>query len=274
MSQMRSSHVSFVLALCAFLLYSIYSQCSEQNQLMLLGTISAGGSNSRAIIRNQVTGKLKTYSQGDVIPLGDGGYATIAGVSSCMVILKGNLGYETLECDNIPFERTFKVPSPLASFDIIDEAQGHNIKLREGINYDNFQSEFENAILSASKRYHVDPCLVKAVIKVESNFNPRAVSPKKAMGMMQLIPETASIYGVGDPFDPEDNIDGGVRHLRDLIEYFGGDLELVLSAYNAGKDAVIRYGYDIPPYPETEAYVQKVLAYYDDIKDTGNMSWR
>ena len=274
MSQMRSSHVSFVLALCAFLLYPIYSQCSEQNQLMLLGTIGAGGSTSRAIIKNHVTGKLKTYSQGDVIPLGDGEYATIAGVSSCMVILKGNLRYETLECDNIPFEKTFKVPSPLASFDIVDEAQGHGIKLREGINYDNFQSEFENAILSASKRYHVDPCLVKAVIKVESNFNPRAVSPKKAMGMMQLIPETASIYGVGDPFDPEDNIDGGVRHLRDLIEYFGGDLELVLSAYNAGKDAVIRYGYDIPPYPETEAYVQQVLAYYDDIKDTGNVSWR
>jgi hypothetical protein len=241
---------------------------------MLLGTIGARGSNSRAIIKNHVTGKLKTYSQGEVIPLGDGEYATITVVSSCTVILKGNLGYETLECDDIPLEKTFKVPSPLAGFDIVDETQGHGIKLREGINYDNFQSEFERAILNASERYHVDPYLVKAVIKVESNFNPRAVSPKKAMGMMQLIPETASIYGVGDPFDPEDNIDGGVRHLRDLIEYFGGDLKLALSAYNAGKDAVIRYGYDIPPYPETEAYVEKVLAYYDHIKDTGNVSSR
>ena len=274
MSQMRSTHVPFVWVLCVLLLYPIYSQCSEQNHLMLLGTIGAGGPNSKAIIKNHLTGKLKTYSQGDAIPLGDGEYATITAVSSCKVGLKGNLGYETLECENKPFEKTFKVPSTLAGFDIVDETQGRGIKLTEGINYDNFHSEFESAILSASKRYQVDPYLVKAVIKVESNFNPRAVSSKKAMGMMQLIPETASIYGVGDPFDPEDNIDGGVRHLRDLIEYFGGDLELALSAYNAGKDAVIRYGYDIPPYPETEAYVQKVLAYYDRIKDTGSVSWR
>lgn len=274
MSQMRGTPVIFGLAVCAFLIYPIYSQGSAQNQLMLLGTIGTGGANSRAIIKNYLTGKLRTYSRGDAIPLGHGEYATVTGVSSCMVTLKRNIGYETLECDNIPFEKTFRVPSPLAGFDIVDESQGHGIKLREGINYDGFQSEFENAILSASKRYHVDPDLVKAVIKVESNFNPRAVSPKKAMGMMQLIPETASIYGVGDPFDPDDNIDGGVRHLRDLIEYFGGDLELALSAYNAGKDAVIRYGYDIPPYPETEAYVEKVLAYYDRIKDAGNVSRR
>jgi hypothetical protein len=274
MSQMRSSRVAFVIFLCAFLLYPIYSQCSEQDQLILLGTIGTGGSTSRAIIKNHVTGKLKTYSQGDAIPLANGEYATVKEISSCMVILKNSLRYETVECDSAPSEVTFRAPSTLAGFDVIDETLGAGIKLRDSVNYDNFQSEFENAILSASKRYGVDPYLVKAVIKVESNFNPRAVSPKKAMGMMQLIPETASIYGVEDPFDPEDNIDGGVRHLRDLMEYFKGDLELALSAYNAGKDAVIRYGYDIPPYPETEAYVEKVLAYYDHIKDTRYVSWR
>jgi hypothetical protein len=274
MSQMRSSHVAFVVVLGTFLLYPFYSQCSEQDQLMLLGTIGTGGSASKAIIKNHVTGKLKTYSEGDVIALAGDEYATITAVSSCMVILKSNLGYETLECDNVPSERTFSVPSPLARFSVIDKRLGDGIKLRDVINYGNFESKFENEILSASERYGVDPYLIKAVIKVESNFNPRAVSPKKAMGIMQLIPETASIYGVEDPFDPEDNIDGGVRHLRDLMEYFRGDLELVLSAYNAGKDAVIKYGYDIPPYPETEAYVEKVLAYYDNINDTRYVSWR
>jgi len=268
MSQMRSSHVAFVTVLWTFLLYPFYSQGFEQDQLMLLGTIGAGGSTSKAIIKNHVTGKLKTYSQGDVIPLANDEYATITGVSSCMVILKSNLRFETLECNNVPSERTFSVPSPLARFNVIDKT------FRDSIEYDHFQSEFENEILSASERYGVDPYLIKAVIKMESNFNPQAVSPKKAMGMMQLIPETASIYGVEDPFDPEDNIDGGVRHLRDLMEYFEGDLELVLSAYNAGKDAVIKYGYEIPPYPETEAYVEKVLAYYNHIKDTRYVSWR
>jgi hypothetical protein len=268
MSQMRSSHVAFVVVLGTFLLYPFYSQCSEQDQLMLLGTIGTGGSTSKAIIKNHGTGKLKTYSAGDVIGLAGDEYATITAVSSCMVILKSRLRYETLECDNVPSERTFSVPSPLARFDVIDKG------LRDGIKYNNFESQFGNTILSAGERYGVDPYLIKAVIKVESNFNPRAVSPKKAMGMMQLIPETASIYGVQDPFDPEDNIDGGVRHLRDLMEYFRGDLELVLSAYNAGKDAVIKYGYDIPPYPETEAYVEKVLAYYNHIKDTRYVSWR
>lgn len=274
MSQMRSAHLAFLIVLGTFLLYPFESECSEKDQLILLGTIGTGGSTSRAIIKNQVTGKLKTYSEGDVIALADDEYATVTEISSCMVILKNSLRYETVECDNVPSERTFRAPSPLAGFDVIDETLGAGIKLREGVNYDNFQSEFENAIFSASERYGVDPYLVKAVIKVESNFNPRAVSPKKAMGIMQLIPETASIYGVKDPFNPEDNIDGGVRHLRDLMEYFRGDLELVLAAYNAGKDSVVKYGYGIPPYPETEAYVEKVLAYYNRIKDTRYLSWR
>jgi hypothetical protein len=274
MSQMRSAHLAFVIVLGTFLLYPFYSQGFERDQLMLLGTIGTGGSTSKAIIKNHVTGKLKTYSEGDVIPIADDAYATITAVSSCIVILKSSLRYETLECDNFPSERTFGVPSPLARFDVIDKTLGTGIKIRDGINYDNIQSEFENVILSASERYGVDPYLVKAVIKVESNFNPRAVSPKKAMGIMQLIPATASIYGVEDPFDPEDNIDGGVRHLRDLMEYFRGDLELVLSAYNAGRDAVIKYGYGIPPYPETEAYVDKVLAHYNHIKETRYVSWR
>lgn len=271
---MRSACLAFLIVLWTFLLYPFDSECSEKDQLILLGTIGSGGPTSRAIIKNQFTGNLKTYSEGDVIALADDEYATLTEISSCIVTLKNNLRYETVECDNVPSEPSFRAPSPLAGFDVIDETLGAGVKLGDSVNYDNFQSEFEKAILSASERYGVDPYLVKAVIKIESNFNPRAISSKKAMGIMQLIPETASIYGVKDPFDPEDNIDGGVRHLRDLMEYFSGDIELVLAAYNAGKDAVVRYGYDIPPYPETEAYVEKVLAYYKRIKDTRYLSWR
>jgi len=268
MSPMRSARITFLIILLILLLYPFYSNGFEQDQLVLLATIGPGGSTSKAIIKNHFTGNLKTYSQGDVILVADDDYAIVAEVSSCLVVLKSKWRYETLDCDNVRLERTFRVPSPLARFDVIDK------RIRNSIVDKNFESEFENEILSAGERYGVDPYLIRAVIKVESNFNPQAVSPKKAMGMMQLIPETASLYGVENPFDPEDNIDGGVRHLRDLMKYFEGDLELVLSAYNAGKEAVIKYGYDIPPYPETEAYVEKVLAYYNHIKNTRYLSWR
>ncbi|HXH84788.1 MAG TPA: lytic transglycosylase domain-containing protein [Candidatus Tectomicrobia bacterium] len=103
--------------------------------------------------------------------------------------------------------------------------------------------------------------LVKAVIRVESGFNARAVSRKGAQGLMQLMPGTAEILGVGNSFDPRENIEGGVRHLRGLIDRFGGDLALALAAYNAGEGAVTRYG-GIPPYRETQDYVAKILRFY------------
>ena len=97
-----------------------------------------------------------------------------------------------------------------------------------------------------------------AVIRVESGFNPRAVSPKGAQGLMQLMPATASQLGVRNVFDVAENIDGGVRHLRGLIERFDNNLPLALAAYNAGERAVLQYG-GIPPYPETEQYVARIL---------------
>jgi len=111
----------------------------------------------------------------------------------------------------------------------------------------------------AAGRYGVPEQLVSAVIRVESGFNPQAVSRKGARGLMQLMPQTASILGVRDLFDPRDNIEGGVRHLRGLIDRFGNNLPLVLAAYNAGEGAVNTHG-GIPPYPETRAYVGRILA--------------
>ena len=111
----------------------------------------------------------------------------------------------------------------------------------------------------AARRHSLDPELVRAVIAVESGFRPDAVSPKGAQGLMQLMPATARSLGVKDSLDPADNIDGGTRHLRALIERYQGDVKRALAAYNAGEGAVARHG-GMPPYPETVAYVRKVLA--------------
>lgn len=106
----------------------------------------------------------------------------------------------------------------------------------------------------------VSPHLLEAVIAVESGYNPRAVSPKGAQGLMQLMPATASRFGVVDPFDPRENVRAGARYLKQLLELFGGELRLALAAYNAGEHAVIRSGHRIPPYAETQRYVPRVLA--------------
>ncbi len=107
----------------------------------------------------------------------------------------------------------------------------------------------------------VDPELVRAIIRAESNFDPHAVSRKGAQGLMQLMPATAGRYAVGNAFDPEANIRGGVRYLRSLHDMFPGRLSLALAAYNAGENVVLRHN-GIPPYPETQQYVNRVLDYY------------
>lgn len=114
----------------------------------------------------------------------------------------------------------------------------------------------------AARRVALQPALLRAVIAVESAFNPRAVSRAGAQGLMQLHPKTARRYGVGDAFDPAENVRGGATYLRDLMRRYNNNLELVLAAYNAGEDAVDRYGRHIPPYRETQAYVPAVLRLY------------
>jgi soluble lytic murein transglycosylase len=114
-------------------------------------------------------------------------------------------------------------------------------------------------IREAAARHGVPERLVSAVIRVESGFNPRAVSPKGARGLMQLMPGTASLLGVRNSFDPRENIDGGVRHLRGLLDRFPNSLPLALAAYNAGEQAVTQHR-GIPPYPETQGYVARILS--------------
>lgn len=126
-------------------------------------------------------------------------------------------------------------------------------------------SDLENYISKEAKRNGVDPDLVKAIIKAESNFNPKAKSPKGALGLMQIMPETAKILGVNNPLNPGENIKGGTRYLKDMIGKFN-NIEHAIAAYNAGPGAVKKYG-GIPPYDETKNYVKKVKAYYEDFKD-------
>ena len=113
-------------------------------------------------------------------------------------------------------------------------------------------------IKEAADRYGIDEALIAAVIEAESQFNPRAVSRRGAQGLMQLMPETAASLGVSDPFSPRENIDGGVRHLRALMDRFDNNVPLALAAYNAGHVAVVQYR-GIPPYPQTRAYVNRIL---------------
>ena len=117
---------------------------------------------------------------------------------------------------------------------------------------------YAREITDAANRYGIPERLVTAVIRAESGFNPRAVSRKGAQGLMQLMPQTASSLGVRNAFDPKQNIEGGVRHLRYLIDRYPGNLPLALAAYNAGAGAVDTYR-GIPPYPETQDYVRKIL---------------
>jgi soluble lytic murein transglycosylase-like protein len=125
------------------------------------------------------------------------------------------------------------------------------------------RSSFDLHIQHAARVHHVDPMLIKAVIKTESDFNRYAVSPKGAQGLMQLMPGTARDLNVNDPFDPWQNIYGGARYLRQMMDSFNGDLHLSLAAYNAGPTRVMRTG-GIPRIPETISYVNKVLRHYQN----------
>ena len=189
-------------------------------------------------------------------------------------------------CFFVVFTIVFLVSMPLTSFaDIymyIDENgvmhftntptasdRDYKVYLREKrFNSATFHTtdKYDELINDASERYGVDFRLVKAIIKAESDFNPRAVSRKGAMGLMQIMPENFQHLDIRNPFDPEENIMGGTRYFRYLYDRFDGKLALSLAAYNAGPTTVDNYNKTIPPYRETEQYVRRVLRYYRNYK--------
>jgi soluble lytic murein transglycosylase-like protein len=130
--------------------------------------------------------------------------------------------------------------------------------------------ELEQAVSRAAQQHHIQPALLLAVMKAESSFNPTVISKAGAVGLMQLIPETAIRHGVRNLYDANDNITGGAKHLRYLLDRFHGNIRLALAAYNAGEGKVDRFG-QIPPYKETRDYVKKVLVYYRSYKKDGRI---
>ncbi len=132
---------------------------------------------------------------------------------------------------------------------------------RSNFNYTN-KKRYQSLIKADARRYHLSPALLNAIITVESGFNPGAVSPVGAMGLMQLMPSTAARFNVSNAFNPAQNIRGGAEYIKHLIRKFNGNIRLALAAYNAGSGAVIQAGYHIPPYPQTQNYVPEVLSYY------------
>jgi soluble lytic murein transglycosylase-like protein len=127
---------------------------------------------------------------------------------------------------------------------------------------ESFSDKYDFYIIQASRAHNIDFSLLKAVIKAESNFNPKAVSHKGAKGLMQIMPGNYKKLEIEDPFDPHQNIMGGARYLKLLLQQFEGKLPLALAAYNAGPGAVGRYNNRIPPYPETQNYIKRVMNFY------------
>lgn len=130
----------------------------------------------------------------------------------------------------------------------------------------NDKTPFEKIIRAAAERYGLDADLIHCVVAVESNFDPNAVSPKNARGLMQLLPQTASRLGVKDVFNPEENVNAGTRYLRELLGKYNNNLTLALAAYNAGPERVDQFGQRVPPYLETMKYVQRITQNYARLK--------
>jgi transglycosylase-like protein with SLT domain len=154
----------------------------------------------------------------------------------------------------------------------VKDAQGHKVYINTGDPPQGFKRtglatpkatppEIQSLVEATSQRHQVDPSLVHAIIQVESDYNPKALSRKGAMGLMQLIPATADRYGVSNPFNAKQNIEGGVSYLKYLLNLFGGDLDLSLAAYNAGEHRVLRTN-TVPDISETRSYVKKVERLY------------
>lgn len=133
------------------------------------------------------------------------------------------------------------------------------------------RKEFAKLVQKVAREVKIDPALLDAVITAESGYNPDAISPKGAMGLMQLIPATAERYGASDPLNPEQNLRAGAKYLRDLLKMFNQDLSLAIAAYNAGEGSVIRAGYAIPKFKETQAYVPKVLDHMGRAQGNGQV---
>ena len=178
-------------------------------------------------------------------------------IISSIIVLPNNNTENNLEL-------VLKGPRPYKQ-NIAEQGRKHKI-----VNINKRINLFMPIILGAAEKYNVDPDLVKAVIMAESSFNPSAVSSKGAVGLMQIMPDTAESLGVKDLFNPEDNVDGGVKYLKWLLNQFDGNTVLAVAAYNAGRTKVRKYQ-GVPPYKTTRYYVKKVFEYYEHYQGAENI---
>jgi soluble lytic murein transglycosylase-like protein len=174
-------------------------------------------------------------------------------------------------------------PSPAGVYGYIDDegvyhftnmipiGKKYHVVIREGEKAVNLgavnNNQYDKLILQHSRTHGVDPSLIKAVMRAESNFNPHATSHKGAQGLMQLMPDTSRLMRVDNPFDPDDNIRGGTKYLKLLDNTFQGNLELVLAAYNAGPQRVIDHRMNVPPIEETRNFIKRVKYFYNKLKN-------
>ncbi len=197
------------------------------------------------------------------------GYLLLILLAFCL-IFAGNLYAETFYHKNEGGVKTYTNVKPKGNdyskvYSNWGRRKSSTKSLRDHGKYE-YSTEYDHIIRQAAAKYDLDPNLIKAMIKVESNFYAEAVSPKGAQGLMQLMPPTADRMGVINAFDSRDNIMGGSKYFRFLLDLFDENKTLAIAGYNAGENAVIKYGYEIPPYRETEGYVDKVFAHYKNIK--------
>jgi len=239
--------------------YDLAEQLPMSNfDLYLLSTVTGNKSNEKAIVKNPINERIKAYKAGEIVGILENEEVRIVKIFPCMSVLEQGGRYYKLYCKSRIVDNSYFTASSLSGYIVGDSNQR--------VSSNGFNESFDTHIIKACNKYGVDPYLVKAVIRAESNFDPNAVSPKNAKGLMQITPPTAKDYEVRDILDPTSNIEGGVRILKHLIDYFDGNVKLALAGYNAGKYAVIKYDNQIPPYPETQQYVARVLSFYSDIK--------
>jgi soluble lytic murein transglycosylase-like protein len=173
----------------------------------------------------------------------------------------GTVTYTNIRPQGVSFETVMRDPVPPAA-----APQAAIPATRPGTGFRRTGAEFASHIEDAARAYGVEPALIRAVISAESGHNPYARSRAGALGLMQLMPDTAIRYGVTNRLDPVQNIHGGARYLRDLLKMFNNDLHLAIAAYNAGEEAVMRHGRRIPPFRETIQYVPRVMKFYQQYR--------
>ena len=172
------------------------------------------------------------------------------------------------QVDNFDFPNAVKVQTPPNPPQVKRLVQLTSMPMNPSLGgFTTGNSDVDNYIVESGKRNSVDPLLLYSIMHQESSFKSRAMSNKGARGLMQLMPFTASRFGVTNIWDPKQNIEGGARYMRFLLNLFNGDVRLALAGYNAGEGAVMKYGYQIPPYSETREYVRRIGNRYSIIRD-------